>query len=129
MARASDDAETREGSFRIDPSEIAELGLPPPRRFAVAANTLIVADAMGFHARGPSASPSARIEIWASGRRNPFIPWFGWDPVAIAFIIRRAVRLSWSAADSAERLGFGRNRWRDAGIWTPARPTDFNGLH
>jgi hypothetical protein len=128
-ARASDDVETQEGSFRIEPSEIAGLGLPPPRRFAVPANTLIVADTMGFHARGPSASPSTRIEIWSYGRRNPFIPWLGWDPVAMPFVKHRAVRLSWSMTDFAERLGFGRNPWRDAGISTPSAPADSNRLH
>ena len=123
-ARASDDVETQEGSFRIDPSEIAGLRLPSPRRFAVPANTLIVADTMGFHSRGPSASPSTRIEIWAYGRRNPFIPWLKWDPVAMPFVKDRAVRLSWSAADFAERMGFGRNAWRDEGTLTPGAPAD-----
>jgi hypothetical protein len=127
-ARASGDVETGEGSFRIDPSELGGLGLPPPRRFAVPANTLIVADTMGFHARGPSASPSARIEIWAYGRRNPFIPWLKWDPVAMPFIKDRAVRLSWSAADLAERLGFGKNPWRDEGTLTPGAPADLSRL-
>jgi hypothetical protein len=128
-ARAADDVETQEGSFRVEPGELGELGLPPPRRFAVPANTLIVADTMGFHARGPSTSPSARVEIWAYGRRNPFIPWLGWDPVAMPFVKPRAVRLSWSAADFVERLGFGRNPWRDAGISSPGAPADLSRLH
>jgi hypothetical protein len=128
VARVSADGETQEGSFRIDPSELGGLGLPPPRRFAVPANTLIVADTMGFHARGQSASPSARIEIWAYGRRNPFIPWLKWDPVALPFVRDRAVRLSWSAADFAERLGFARNPWRDEGTSTPGAPADLSRL-
>ena len=128
-ARASGDGETREGSFRIEPNALEGLGLPPPRRFVVPANTLIVADTMGFHARGPSASPSARIEIWAYGRRNPFIPWLGWDPVAMPVVKGRAVRLSWSAADVAERLGLGRNPWRVEGVLTPGAPADLSRLH
>jgi Phytanoyl-CoA dioxygenase (PhyH) len=128
-ARGSADAETREGSFRIDPSALEGLGLPPPRRFAVPANTLIVADTMGFHARGPSASPSARIEIWAYGRRNPFIPWLKWDPVAMPLVKGRAVRLSWWVADIAERLGLGKNPWRQEGILTPVAPADLSRLH
>lgn len=67
----------REGSFRIDESELASLGLPPPRRFTVPANTLVVADTSGFHARCPSLIPSNRVEIYASLRRNPFLPWLG----------------------------------------------------
>jgi len=127
-ARTSGDVETQEGSFRIDPSELARLGLPPPQRFAVPANTLIVADTMGFHARGPSANPSARIEIWAYGRRNPFIPWLKWDPAAMPFIKDRAVQLSWSAADCAERLGLGKNPWRPEGVLTPDAPADLSRL-
>ena len=73
-ARQSENAEIRQGSFRIDPEELPSLGLPPPRAFAVPANTLVVADTFGFHARGPSLGPSLRVEIWAYGRRSPFLP-------------------------------------------------------
>ena len=55
------------GSLRIDASELAALGLPPPRAFAVPANTLIVADTFGFHARGEASSRSTRVELWAYG--------------------------------------------------------------
>jgi hypothetical protein len=48
---------SRRGSFRIDPSELPSLGLPPPRAVAVKANTLVVADMFGFHARGGFRSP------------------------------------------------------------------------
>ncbi len=74
-ARLSPNAEDRQGSFRVNPAELASLGLPQPRVFAVPANTLIVADTFGFHARGPSERPSLRVEIWAYGRRSPFLPW------------------------------------------------------
>lgn len=67
----------REGSFRIAEDELAGLGLPAPRRFAVPANTLVVADTSGFHARCPSVVPSHRVEVYASLRRNPFLPWRG----------------------------------------------------
>jgi hypothetical protein len=66
------DPETREGSFRLQETELAALDLPPPRLFAVPANTLVVADTFGFHARGPSVRPSRRIEIFAYGPRSPF---------------------------------------------------------
>src|ERR1700687_4657958 len=65
---------------RIDPGELPALGLPEPRVFAVPANTLVVADTFGFHARGPSAGRSLRVEIWAYGRRSPFVPWTALDP-------------------------------------------------
>jgi hypothetical protein len=121
-ARASADNETQEGSFRVAESELASLGLPPPRAFAVPANTLIVADTMGFHARGRSVRPSVRVEIWAYGRRNPFLPWLGWDPAAFPGVKGHAVPLAWAAADLRERLGLGRNPWRPAGVLTPTAP-------
>jgi len=110
-ARLSPNAEDRQGSFRIDSTELASLGLPPPRLFAVAANTLVVADTFGFHARGASERPSLRVEIWAYGRRSPFpspaalVPWttatLGWRSV-----------LSWGFGDLLERAGIKTHRWR-----------------
>jgi hypothetical protein len=78
-ARHSADFETRQGSFRIAVSELASLGLPPPQPVAVPANTLVVADTYGFHARGRSVRPSLRVEVWGIGQRNPFLPWTGAD--------------------------------------------------
>lgn len=74
MASQARDEHTRQGSFRIDAVALAALGLPEPIQFRVPANTLIVADTFGFHARGPSAAPAMRVEIWAYGRRAPFFP-------------------------------------------------------
>ena len=105
------DADTRQGSFRIDPSELAALGLPEPRVFAVPANTLIVADTFGFHARGPSAGRSVRVEIWAYGRRSPFVPWPGLDLWTGAGLARRSV-LGWRLGDLMERAGIKPHRWR-----------------
>src|SRR6059058_4836092 len=79
-AQHSPDGETRQGSFRADPDDLEAMGLPEPRTFAVPANTLVVADTFGFHARGPSAGRSLRVEIWAYGRRSPFVPWAAGDP-------------------------------------------------
>ena len=75
----------------IDKDELAALGLPPPREISVPANTLVVADTFGFHARGTSAAPTTRVEIWAFGRRNPFLPWTGLDPWAIAALGLRKI--------------------------------------
>ncbi|MGE3782800.1 MAG: phytanoyl-CoA dioxygenase family protein [Alphaproteobacteria bacterium] len=99
----------------IAPETIAELGLPPPRTIAVPANTLVVADTFGFHARGPSARPTTRVEIWAMGRRNPFLPWAGLDPWALpAFGLRKPL-FYWRSVDLLARLGLGRQRWRPCG--------------
>ncbi len=83
-ARHAEDEDTRQGSFRINAAGLAELGLPPARPLAVPANTLIVADTFGFHARGRSLRPSLRVEVWAFGRRNPFLPWTQLDPLVSA---------------------------------------------
>jgi hypothetical protein len=110
-ARASSNAEDRQGSFRIDPAELSSLGLPQPRAFAVPANTLIVADTFGFHARGPSVRPSLRVEIWAYGRRSPFVSWAALVPWTTAALGRRST-LSWQFGDLLEAAGLKKNRWR-----------------
>ena len=110
-ARHSSDPEIRQGSFRIAPGELAALGLSEPRAFAVPANTLIVADTFGFHARGPSAGRSVRVEIWAYGRRSPFVPWPGLDWWSGAALARRSL-LSWRLGDLMERAGVKPHRWR-----------------
>lgn len=76
-ASRADNRDTREGSFRVTGADLVRLGLPQPRLFAVPANTLVVADTFGFHARGPSVRPSLRVEIFAIGSRSPFTPWSG----------------------------------------------------
>ena len=88
------------------------LGLPAPQTIAVPGNTLVVADTFGFHARGASARPTTRVEIWAFGRRNPFLPWTGLDPWTIAALWLRKPLLYWKSVDLLERLGLGRQRWR-----------------
>jgi hypothetical protein len=110
-ARDSADAETRQGSFRMDRDELRDMGLPEPRVFAVPANTLVVADTFGFHARGPSAGRSLRVEIWAYGRRSPFLPWAGFDPWTAAALARRSL-IGWQLGDLLERAGIKPHRWR-----------------
>jgi hypothetical protein len=111
-ARQSSNAEDRQGSFRFDPAELSSLGLPQPRAFAVSANTLVVADTFGFHARGPSMDASLRVEIWAYGRRSPFLPWAALVPWSTAALGRRSV-LSWKFGDFLEAAGLKQNRWRE----------------
>ena len=110
-ARQSANPEIRQGSFRVAAEELAALGLPEPRAFAVPANTLIVADTYGFHARGPSAGRSVRVEVWAYGRRSPFIPWAAFDPWSGAALARRSL-LGWRLGDLLERAGIKPHRWR-----------------
>jgi len=75
------------GSFRASLEDIKGLGLQDPVRFAVPANTLIIGDTSGFHARSPTFEKTVhRIEIYASLRRNPFLPWTGLDFFSLPFI-------------------------------------------
>jgi len=76
-AAHADDPEIAAGSFRIGEEMLAALGYPAPRAMAVPANTLVVANTHGFHARKASAKPTSRSEIYGSLRRNPFLPYTG----------------------------------------------------
>jgi len=100
---------------RVTSSELAAMNLPEPRAIAVPANTLVVADTFGFHARGASSGPVQRVEIWAFGRRNPFLPWSGLDPWSIAALGARKPVWHWKSLDLMEAAGLGRQRWRDRG--------------
>jgi phytanoyl-CoA dioxygenase PhyH len=106
----------------ISPAAVEALGLPPPRPIAAPANTLVVADTFGFHARGASAGPTARVEIWAFGRRNPFLPWAGLDPWSLPALGLRKPALYWRAVDLMERAGLGRQRWRARAAASPFDP-------
>lgn len=93
---------TARGSFRVARDGLEGLGLPQPRSFPVPANTLIIADTFGFHARGAAARPSARVEIWGYGRRNPFLPWTGLDPLSVSGISEKRVNTFWALHDRLE---------------------------
>jgi phytanoyl-CoA dioxygenase PhyH len=118
-AARSSDFQSARGSLRITAENVRRLGFGEPKAFAVPQNTLVVADTVGFHARGLSARPSVRLEIWAYGRRNPFLPWLGCDLAGLPFVKGRAVPLYWSAMDIGERLHLLRNPWQSAGTATP----------
>jgi hypothetical protein len=120
-APRSANADTRAGSFRIDAAELPALGLPPPRAFAVPANTLVVADTFGFHARGPSLGRSLRVEIFAYGRRSPFLPWTGLDPWTVPALARRS-RLSWQADAVLQKAGLKQSAWHTRAGISPFDP-------
>ncbi len=119
QASRDDDRYSARGSFRIRPEELRELGLAAPRAFAVPANTLVVADTFGFHARGYSASPMRRLEIFAYSRRNPFTPWSGFDVAGAFGFAHRRVPALWALWDLTARAGLRGNPWRPAGVKKP----------
>jgi Phytanoyl-CoA dioxygenase (PhyH) len=96
----------------VSRDDLPELGLPEPQHISAPANTLVVADTFGFHARGPSAQPTTRVEIWAFGRRNPFLPWNGLDPWSVDALGLRKPLFYWKSVDLLASVGLGRQRWR-----------------
>ena len=126
IVAAEADFLTSRGSFRVSPAELQDMGYAPARPLAVPANTLIVADTSGFHARGRSARPSARTEVWAYARPNPFLPWAGSTPAAASKLAELRIGAAWAASDARERLGLGRNPWRAAGTLGPRSPPDLS---
>jgi hypothetical protein len=118
----SGDRLSARGSLRATPAEIEAMGFQPPRAFAVPANTLVVADTVGFHARGPSVRPSVRVEIWTYGRRNPFLPWAGFDLGSVPGIAERRIPWMWQARDLMQKSGLGAQPWKDVGRLKPRDP-------
>jgi hypothetical protein len=115
--KESGDRLSQRGSLRISTDELAALGLPQPTYFDVPANTLVVVDTCGFHARASSDRPTLRVELWAFCRRSPFLPWTGldllsWRPIAV----RRGEWLQ-TIVDWLDRRGWMRQHWRPAGRW------------
>jgi hypothetical protein len=105
------------GSPRIDDAGLAAMGLSPAEGLTVAGNTLVVADTVGFHARGVSEKPGERVEIWSYSRRNPFLPWLGGDLLSVRGLAERRVNWFWAFRDRFQKsLG---QPWRPVGRRRP----------
>jgi hypothetical protein len=115
----SDDRLSQRGSFRVSGDDLAAMGLPPPTRFCVPANTLVIADTCGFHARADSHRPSLRVELWAYCRRSPFLPWTGFDPLSWRPLADRRAEWLTAALDRLDRRGWWKQHWQPAGPWRP----------
>lgn len=107
------------GSPRADDADLAKMKLEKPTALALPANTLVVADTGGFHARGAATKAGERVEIWSYSRRNPFLPWIGGDLLSLPGLAEKRVGWLWAFRD----------RFKDAmgQPWTPVgkrRPTD-----
>lgn len=112
-ARTDDDILAARGSLRITPAELDALGLPQARHVPVPANTLVVADTCGFHARVAATRPSRRLELWSFSRRNPFVPWTGADLLSLPGIAERRIDLMWRIRDRLQkRMG---QPWQPSG--------------
>ena len=113
LVRGEGDRLSRRGSLRVERGDLDTLGLPAPRGLACRANSLVVADTLGFHARGPSGPDIRRIEIWGYARRNPFLPFTGIDPLGFRGIAERRVDWLWSMRDRWPK--WLKQPWKDKG--------------
>jgi hypothetical protein len=121
--RASDpDTRKKGGAFRITKPEMARLRCAKPKRFAVPANTLVVGDTYGFHARRRSTRPSVRVEIWAYSRRNPFMPWTRFDLASLPFWKGQGPEIGWGFMELRRKLGFPAPQFRQVPAVAPATP-------
>ncbi len=121
-AARSPDRMHSEGSFRATESDLSALGLPPPAKMAVSANTLIIADTSGFHHRCPSPRPTCRVELYATLRRSPFLPWTGGHLAALPPFAGRLAQLETGLHDALESMGLARSPWRPVGPTGPYDP-------
>lgn len=110
-AAASPNVYHARGSFRMPPDDLEGLGLGPAVKVVVPANTLVVADTHGFHARTPSLRQTVRMEIYGTLRGNPYGLGCGVDPLAWPGIRSRRATLLDEAADLAARYGLLGASW------------------
>ena len=105
------DGYSEKGSFRVEEHELSGLGLPPPRAYAVPANTLVVADTGGFHRRGDALPGTRRLEVWAYSRLNPFNPWPGINSRLRARVFTALLRRKWERLDRIAAASGGVSSW------------------
>ena len=79
-------------------------------------NPIIDVDTFWFHCLSASAKPTCRVEIYATLRRNPFLPWPGLHLFSIPYIRARSgdysrVLLAW-----LEKVGLRKMPWRPVGF-------------
>ena len=99
VAAGLEDGYSEKGSFRVEEQELPALGLPPPKSFAVPANTLVVADTAGIHCRGQAVPGARRLEVWVYSRLNPFNPWPGIDSALRGRVYTALLRRKWQRLD------------------------------
>lgn len=107
------------GSLRVPAAQLGDLGYGQPRPMVVRANTLVVADTHGFHARSPSPRRTTRVEIYGSLRRNPFLPWPGGHVASLPFVASRTNRLVTDGLATLQRMGVKNSPWTEAGVGRP----------
>lgn len=114
-ACSSDKAHHSYGSFRVTAKELNGLGYQQPYKVVVPANTLVIADTYGFHARTVSQKATTRIAMHGYLRRNPFIPWTGLDVTSLPGIDGRQLELFLRFTDWREQYLKKAYLWRNVG--------------
>ncbi len=108
------DAMSRRGSLRVRPEELAGLGLGPAVQHVVPANTLVVADTYGFHARTQGAAGTVRIALWGQAHSTPFAPVPLPSPRRL--LGGREAVLAWALQDWLAARGLAHRHWVDRGV-------------
>jgi len=110
------------GSFRATLEDLDEMGFPHPVSVTVPANSFVVADTHGFHARAVSHKPTVRFGIYGSLRGSPYAPLTGLDIANLPFMQNRKVGWYVKALDLRERLGGKKTPLKPAGTMRPMDP-------
>jgi hypothetical protein len=107
-----------EGSFRIPPEELSQLGDFTPRKVTVSANTLVVADTYAFHSRAVSQKRTVRVELHAYHRANPFTP-LPFSPVSLVPGLKdRRLDIHLALSDRKAKRDGRTPTWQDVGACT-----------
>lgn len=128
ISEGAADELSKRGSFRIQPEQLKLFGFAEPIKFNVKANTLLIADTFGFHARAEATNRATRIELWSYVRRNPMIPFTGGHYLALPIVKKRAVSLYWKALDVLEKKQIKRSPWRALGLLKVSDPPQIISL-
>jgi hypothetical protein len=110
------------GSFRVRPDELAAMGFPQPRRMTVKANTVVIADTFGFHARTPSPKPTLRMEVHAYLRQAPFWPYASRGLRSLPGIAERQLDFYLAWSDLQKRAFKANQVWKPVGNVTADSP-------
>lgn len=103
------------GSFRPTLSDLKLMAYEQPKVFNVPANTLVIANTMGFHRRTPSQQASVRVELYASLRRNPFNIFPQLDILSIPVLRNRIGKIYCMAMRFGNRFLGTKLPWKNAG--------------
>ena len=103
------------GSFRPTSDDLNFMAYEHPKVFNVPANTLVIANTMGFHRRTPSQHASVRVELYASLRRNPFNIFPQLDVLSIPGLQTRIGSIYCMAMTLGNRFLGTKLPWKNAG--------------